>query len=60
MRAREGGERVGKLPSPPGSQLHWKVKGHLQFLAEEGEARALGLLPVQAAYSGEVPPRLLA
>ena len=51
---------MGKLPSPPGSQLHWKVKGHLQFLAEEGEARALGLLPVQAAYSGEVPPRLLA
>lgn len=51
---------MGKLPSPPGSQLHLKVKGHLQFLAEEREARALGLLPVQAAGSGEVPPGLLA
>lgn len=52
--------RVGKLPSPPGSQLHLELKGHSQFLVEEGETRALGLLPVLAAYSGEVPPGLFA
>lgn len=60
--AEEGGKRVGELPwhapSPLGSQLH--SVGHSQFLEEEGEQRALGLLPVQAAYSGEVPPRLFA
>lgn len=60
--AGEGGRSVGELPwhapSPLGSQL--RSVGHSQFLEEEGEQRALGLLPVQAAYSGEVPPRLFA
>lgn len=60
--AGEGRKRVGELPwhapSPLGSQLC--SVGHSQFLEEEGEQRALGLLPVQAAYSGEVPPRLFA
>lgn len=51
---------MGRLPSPPGSQVHLELKGHSQFLAEEGETRALGLLPVQAACSGEVPPGLFA
>lgn len=45
---------------PPQVQLHLELKGHSQFLAEEGETRALGLLPVPAAYSGEVPPGLFA
>lgn len=50
----------GKTALRPSVQLHLELKGHSQFLAEEGETRALGLLPVQAAYSGEVPPGLFA